>query len=347
MVTLVEAQAGSAKRAWRVEFGIGVHYVTHSFTRILPGLQPLSQVGRHFTADIAIKDLRGCYRWQIRRRSQPSREARPAAKRPDLTLNLTCREFRASVIRLNVNPKPTSESVSGFPPTQWTLLLKPIQDGSPEAGAALEQLCRSYWKPLYEFVQRRGYDHHTAQDVTQEFIGTLLRRNDLTKVRREHGKFRSFLLASLRNFLITRHRQASAQKRGDGVEPSPLEGLLNEEASDQRHVDREFDRQWAWQLIQRATHDLGREYLEAGKQGWFEDLKCFLSEGQPAISRASLAAKHGVEINAIDTAIHRLRKRYGKVLREQVAQTVETLPEVAEEVQYLMTVIGSGMEEPT
>ena len=248
---------------------------------------------------------------------------------------------------MNEFPNPASELASAFPPTQWTLLLKPIQDRSPAAVAALEQLCRSYWKPLYEFVQRRGHDHHAAQDITQEFISTLLRRDDLTKVRREQGRFRSFLLASLRNFLITRHRQASAVKRGDGVPPSPLHEPGGEEPADPSPVDREFDRQWAWQLIQGAIQQLEQEYVAAGKREWFDDLNCFLTEGKPDVSRADLAAKHGVEINAIDVAISRLRKRYGKILRDRVAQTVETPQEVKEELQYLMTVIGSGMEKHT
>ena len=145
------------------------------------------------------------------------------------------------------------------------------------------------------------------------------RRFRKTTFRREQGRFRSFLLASLRNFLIVRYRQESAQKRGDGVLPSPLDELLGKEPADQSPVDLEFDRQWARQLIQGATQDLERVYVEAGKQEWFDNLKCFLAEGQPAVSRADLAAKHGVEINAIDTAVHRLRKRYGKALLERVA----------------------------
>ena len=239
----------------------------------------------------------------------------------------------------------TGDSASAFPPTQWTLLLKPIQERSPDAAAALEQLCRGYWKPLYEFVRRRGHDHHAAEDITQEFISTLLRRDDLAKFRREQGRFRSFLLASLRNFLIARYRQESAQKRGDGVPASPLDDLFGQEPADPSPVDLEFDRQWAWEVIRSATEELERDYVETGKRDWFDDLKCFLTEGQPAVSRADLAAKHSVEINAIDTAVHRLRKRYGKVLLDRVAQTVETAQELQEELQHLMTVIGSGSGE--
>jgi RNA polymerase sigma-70 factor (ECF subfamily) len=239
-----------------------------------------------------------------------------------------------------------SASVPGFPPTQWTLLLQPIKDCAPGADAALEQLCSTYWKPLYEFVRRRGYDHHAAEDITQEFITMLIRREDLARLRRGQGRFRSFLLVSLRHFLINRHRKEYAEKRGAGLKPVSLHdlaegGRLDLEPADRDPIEREFDREWAWELIQRATLAVEQEYVAAGKRASFDDLKCFLVGPPTAIPRAELAARHGVDANALDVAIHRLRKRFGKALRERVAETVESAGDVTEELHYLMSVIGS------
>ena len=203
-----------------------------------------------------------------------------------------------------------SDLGSNFPATQWTALLTPIRGHGPEAEAALEQLCRVYWRPLYEYARRRGVDHHAAEEVTQEFIVTLLRRDDLAKVHREHGRFRSFLMKSLRNFLISRHERATAQKRGGGVEVFPFDEELNAALAEPDLAALEFDRGWAWQLLETALHQLDHEFDAANRREWYVDLNGFLSDEQPTISRADLAAKHGTGVNAIDVAIHRLRKRY-------------------------------------
>ena len=233
-----------------------------------------------------------------------------------------------------------SDLGSSFPTTQWTALLNPIREHRPEAEAALEKLCHAYWGPLYEYARRRGIDHHAAEEVTQEFIVTLLRRDDLAKIRREHGRFRSFLMISLRNFLISRHERATAQKRGGGAELLPFDEEANAGPAEPEPADIEFDRRWAWLLIETALRQLEQEFVAADRREWYADLKGFLSDEHPPISRAALAAKHGTGVNAIDVAIHRLRKRYGEVLRELVTQTVTTPAEVNEELRYLASIIG-------
>lgn len=237
-------------------------------------------------------------------------------------------------------PQQQSDLGSSFPVTQWTALLTPIREDGPEAEAALEKLCRVYWRPLYEYARRRGVDHHAAEEVTQEFIVTLLRRDDLAKVRREHGRFRSFLMKSLRNFLINRHERATAQKRGGGGELLPFDEEVNAGLAEPDLAANEFDRGWARQLLETALRRLEQEFDAANRHEWYADLNGFLSDEQPSVSRAVLAAKHGTGVNAIDVAIHRLRKRYVEVLRELVGQTVTTPAEVNEELRYLASIIG-------
>ena len=237
-------------------------------------------------------------------------------------------------------PQEPSNLGSAFPPTQWTELLIPIRERGPEAEAALEKLCRAYWGPLYEYARRRGIDHHDAEEVTQEFIVTLLRRDDLAKVRREHGRFRVFLMISLRHFLINRHERATAQKRGGHGELLPFDEEANTGPAEPDPAAREFDRRWAWQLIETALRQLEQEFDAASRREWYSDLKGFLTDDQPSIPRVALAAKHGTGVNAIDVAIHRLRKRYGVVLRQLVAQTVTTPAEVNDELRYLTNIIG-------
>ena len=219
-------------------------------------------------------------------------------------------------------------------------MLDPIREQRSDSETALEMLCRAYWKPLYGFARRRGLDHHTAEEATQEFILTLLRRGDLTKVRREHGRFRSFLIVALRRFLINRHERAAAQKRGGGEELLPLSDEVQAELAEPDAATLEFDRCWAWQLLENALRQLDQEFQTAQRRAWYADLKGFLSDDETNIPRTALAAKHGIGVNAIDVAIHRLRRRYGELLRALVAQTVATPAEITEELRYLTNIMA-------
>ena len=237
------------------------------------------------------------------------------------------------------SPEP-NDLGSSFPTTQWTAVLDPIREHRPDSEIALENLCRAYWGPLYGFARRRGLDHHSAEEVTQEFIVTLLRRDDLAKVRREHGRFRSFLMVSLRHFLISRHERATAQKRGGGEDLLPLNDEVKADMAEPDSTALEFDRCWAWQLLESALSQLEQEFQRAHRREWYADLKGFLSDDQPSVPRNALAAKHGIGVNAIDVAIHRLRRRYGELLRQLVAQTVATTAEINEELRYLANIMA-------
>jgi len=232
-----------------------------------------------------------------------------------------------------------------FATTHWSVVLC-ARDKSPQSGAALEALCRTYWPPLYTYLRRRGYDTHQAQDLTQAFIAHLLTRDFLSDVSRDKGKFRSFLLASLNNFLVNEHERTNAQKRGGGVAFVPLEATemedwLRGEPAETETAEHIFDRRWALTLLERAFARVRDEFEAAGKLRQFECLKPYL-EGDVAHGDYKAAA-HELQISAgaVAVAVHRLRQRYRDLLRDEVAQTVADPLEVDEEIRQLFRSLES------
>ena len=205
---------------------------------------------------------------------------------------------------------------------------------------------RASRRTLYAFIRRQGSSPHEAEDLTQEFFFRFLERNALGSVQPAAGKFRSFLLACLKNFLANERERAQAQRRGGGRPLVPLESGEAEtryslEPADSRTPEAVFERRWAFAVLERTMTGLRREYALGGKSNLFEALEGFLPGGQGSVSRAELAAKRSVSVGAIDVAIHRLRQRFGALLREQVAQTVSSEAEVEEEIRHLISVIGA------
>jgi RNA polymerase sigma-70 factor (ECF subfamily) len=206
-------------------------------------------------------------------------------------------------------------------------------------------LCSIYWYPLYAFCRRQGRQPHDAEDLTQEFFARLLEKNGLASVRPEHGRFRSFLLASLKNFLVNEWERARAQRRGGGRQVLSLDGADAEtryalEPADGLTPETIFERRWAWAVLERTMSALRREYTSENKAELFEQLEGFLPGGRGTVSRADLAVKRGVSVGAIDVAVHRLRQRFGALLREQVLETVSSEEEVKEEIRHLISVLG-------
>ncbi len=213
------------------------------------------------------------------------------------------------------------------------------------AQEALAGLCSTYWYPLYAFVRRHGASPHEAEDLTQEFFFRFIERHSLGSVQPSAGKFRSFLLACLKNFLANERERAHAQRRGGGQPLVSLDGADAEtryslEPSDNRTPEAVFERRWAFAALERTLTELRREYAVVGKSDLFEALQGFLPGGLGNVSRAELAAQRGVSVGAIDVAIHRLRQRFGALLRQQVAQTVSSEAEVEEEIRYLISVMS-------
>src|SRR5437870_2022720 len=230
-----------------------------------------------------------------------------------------------------------------FVTTQWSVVLT-AQGRSAAADQALEKLCRTYWWPLYGFVRREGYKPEEAQDLTQSFFELLLERRDLDVVRKEKGRLRSYLLASLKNFLAKAHRHAMAVKRGEGRPLVPLEELLARERADQEpahklSADRIYERRWALTLLEQVLTRLGEEYRVAGNARLFEQLKQKLTDESDRPSQAEIAQELSMSENAVKQAFHRLRQRYRLLLREEIAHTVALPGDVEDELRHFIAIL--------
>jgi RNA polymerase sigma factor (sigma-70 family) len=233
----------------------------------------------------------------------------------------------------------------GFHTTHWTMVLS-ARNGNGSGTDALSKLCSSYWYPIYAFIRRNGSTPHEAEDLTQEFFARILQRDWLSNVHPAGGKFRSFLLACVKNFLSNERDKTLAQRRGGGVSTIPLERENAEtryviEPPDPVTPDVLFERRWVFELLERTLEALRQEYAQTSRLDWFDELEGFLPGGKVNMSRAELALKRGVSPNAIDVAIHRLRQRFGALLRQKVAETVSSDAEVDEEIRHLMSVLST------
>ncbi len=206
---------------------------------------------------------------------------------------------------------------------------------------ALASLCRAYWFPLYAFLRRQGLGAQDAEDVTQGFFAHLLGKGALARVDRAKGRFRTFLLASLKHFLADERDRANALKRGGGVAAISLDAVAAEERyalepRDELSPDRLFDRRWAVAVIEQALARLGAEYAAAGKGALFEALRPLLSSPGEARPYAEIGARFSMNEGAVKIAVHRLRQRYGAALRAEIAETVGTAEEVDAELRHLL-----------
>jgi RNA polymerase sigma factor (sigma-70 family) len=230
-----------------------------------------------------------------------------------------------------------------FTTTHWSVVLE-AQSESPVAQEALEKLCRIYWRPIYNFVQRQDIGREEAEDITQAFFADLLEHRSLTAVRKEKGRFRSYLLGALKYFLADEHRRAMAIKRGKGQRLIPFEELGADERTEMEPADpvtaeQIYERRWASILLERVLNLLKNEYGAAGNTALFNSLKQLLPDEPGAPSQASVAAQLGMTENAVRQAFHRFRQRYQSLLREEIAHTVATPGDVADELRHLIAVV--------
>ena len=230
-----------------------------------------------------------------------------------------------------------------FATTHWSVVLAAANQKSPEAAIALERLCRTYWYPLYAYVRRQGYGPADAQDLTQEFFARLLVRNSLAGVAPHRGKFRSFLLVTLRHFLSDQRDWASAAKRGGGrqvlsLDAEEAEGRYCLEPVDGLDAEKIYERRWAMTLLGQAWTRLREESAAHGKLQQFECLAEFVA-GEAEMTCVAAAPELGLSESAMRSAVHRLRERYRALIREEIAFTVSAPGEVDEELGYLITVM--------
>jgi len=230
-----------------------------------------------------------------------------------------------------------------FTTTHWSVVLQ-AQGESPAAQEALEKLCRTYWRPVYSFIRREGTGLDEAEDLTQSFFALLLERRNFDAVRKEKGRLRSYLLTSLKHFLVSEHRRAVTLKRGKGQRLVLLEELSANERSgieptDHLSADRLYERRWALTLMEQVLRRLKNEYDTAGNSELFDSLKQLLADEVEAPSRAEIGLRLGMTENAVRQALHRLRQRYQLLLREEISHTVAVASDVEDELRHLIAVL--------
>lgn len=241
---------------------------------------------------------------------------------------------------------PSGEAVGlrrelAFATTHWSTVLAAGATTSPQAAAALERLCQTYWYPLYAFVRRKGYNPHDAEDLTQSFFARLVEKRDFGAVAPEKGKFRTFLLCALNHFLANEWDKSQRLKRGGGVTFAPLDTAVAEEryGSETAETDtpeRAFDRRWAEAMLAVVLTRLRAEFDDTGKPSRFDELKPYLLGEPDADAYAAVAGRLQISEQGVKSAVHRLRRRLRELFREEIAHTVATRAEIDEELRYLV-----------
>ena len=231
-----------------------------------------------------------------------------------------------------------------FATTHWSVVVATTNQASPQRAAALEQLCRIYWYPIYVYVRRRGYKPEDAQDLTQEFFARLLAGQWLNKADRRRGRFRSFLLSCLNHFLTDEWHKARTAKRGGGqtlcaLDDADGEARYRQEPADPADAERLYERRWALILLDRVLKRLQAEFAAAGKTQLFDPLQPFLVGEKTGRTYAEMAADLGTTEGAIKMTVLRLRQRYRELLRDEIAQTVGAPEELEAELRYLRSVL--------
>jgi RNA polymerase sigma factor (sigma-70 family) len=230
-----------------------------------------------------------------------------------------------------------------FTTTHWSVVLE-AQGESPAAQEALEKLCRTYWRPIYSFVRRQGIGPEEAEDLTQGFFALLLERRDISTVRKEKGRLRSYLLASVKHFLADEWRHAMAVKRGKGHWLIPLEELreserIDVERSDRLTADQIYERRWALTVLEQVLARLRDEYRIAGNIRFFDRMKKMLMDEPDRPSQAQVASEFDMTENAVKQAFYRFRQRYQGLLREEISHTVAMPGDIEDELRHLIAVV--------
>ena len=232
-----------------------------------------------------------------------------------------------------------------FETTHWSLVA-PAHGDDSTARQALARLCEIYWYPLYAYIRRRGTNPDDARDITQGFLASFLERHDFENLRRDRGRFRSFLLASLQHFIANDNARRQTLKRGGGISTLSLaledaEGRYLVEPPEPATPQTLYERRWALTVIERVLHSLRREWEAAGKADEFDELKACLLGDSTAQSHAEIAERLSTTEGAVRVAVHRLRKKFQKRLRGDIAETVLDASDVDEEIRYLIRALNA------
>jgi RNA polymerase sigma-70 factor (ECF subfamily) len=257
------------------------------------------------------------------------------------------------VSTIEVEPNSSSTPALGhavqqpaFVTTHWSVVSSAGRNDTSRAREALGKLCQTYWHPLYAYVRRLGHPPPDAQDLTQEFFARLLEKNFLADADESRGRFRSFLLTALKHFLANEWDKARAEKRGGGQIPIPIDSGSAEtscrfEPADSVTPEKIYERRWALTLLAQVLRRLREEYVRAGREKLFEQLKPTLTEASRTIGYAVIAGRLGTSEGAVKVAVHRLRQRYREVLRAEIADTVTSPGEVEDELRNLFAALAN------
>jgi RNA polymerase sigma factor (sigma-70 family) len=272
-----------------------------------------------------------------------------------LTFYACMAKGRPECTLVNGSPgKQREDEPREFVTTRWSLIFS-AANGSKEQKAhdALAELCRTYWRPIFSFVQTRGYSIEDAQDLTQDFFVTILKKNWLQHADRNRGRFRSLLLRSLQNFLINAAEKTHAHKRGGGVEfiswddwmaEAPSQLSIPIQALDSLLPERIFDLTWATTVVEHALQRLREECESKGKLWLFQALSSHLADERDELSYANLSEKLGMAETAVKKQLYNMRQRYRTLLRDEVSQTVEDPADVDDEIRYLCAALAGKTE---
>lgn len=232
-----------------------------------------------------------------------------------------------------------------FATTHWTVVLNARDPASPEARAALGELCRTYWYPLYAYARGRGHAVEDAQDLTQEFFSRVLQKNYIGVADRKKGRFRWFLLTAFKGFLANEFDRGRAAKRGGGQAPVSLDAAMAEqqfalEPRVETSPDKLFDRRWALRLLEQAQERLRAEYTAAGKGERYRRMEDYLPGDRTGRTYAQTGVALGMSESAVKVEVHRMKKRFADLLRDEIARTVASEREIDDELRHLMEALS-------
>ena len=248
---------------------------------------------------------------------------------------------------MKATPGTLQEGGASFATTHWSVVARCALTDVPQATDALARLCEMYWPPIYSFIRRRGYSPPDAQDLTQSFFAFFLRSKAYAGTDRLHGKFRSFLLASVKNFLADNWDRNQAMRRGGGYQfvafdPKTAEAFYDAPSEPDSTAESLFDVRWAKAVTAGALNSLREELQVEGKVKLFEQLKSFLTRGSVVPSYDEASERTGFPKATVKTHVHRLRQRYREILRREIARTVSAPHEIDEELRYLCNVLAEA-----
>lgn len=241
---------------------------------------------------------------------------------------------------------PWDDAFSGFQTTHWSAIRAASSGDADRAPDALESICQSYWYPLYAFIRRFGHSTDDARDLTQEFFARCLNRNTFARADASRGRFRTFLLASVKHFLHEEWRKGQRAKRGGGECLVPLdteaaEQRLAQEPAASTAPDLAFDRRWAETLLQRTLNRLQQDYSRTGRATVYQGLQHLLWGHEKEQTYAEMGARLGLNPGTVKVAVLRLKRRFRDLLREEVRASVAREADVDGELRHLLGVLGS------